>query len=164
MQGLWLQQTGNCGDNGCVMTIGPFWPLCPAHMLPSIWPNGAALSTHQASAWAVCWPKSEQKVSEQSHLQQVPVPLNTPHCKWSAKSRWRGESPFKHYHLVTTVDNCSNVHVFPGTAALFSQETAFSEGKRSFPTFIHRAAYIYKHLITTNVQFRKRGYEEKRMF
>lgn len=72
IQGVWLQVTANCSRSGCIMNAGSVWPLCPACVLSSLWPNGlSALSTHQALAQTVCSPKSEQEVSEQSCLQHV---------------------------------------------------------------------------------------------
>lgn len=55
------------GDSGCIMTFSSFWPPCPAYVLPSLWPNGAAARTHQALAWALYKPNFELEVSEQSY-------------------------------------------------------------------------------------------------
>lgn len=52
--------------NGSFMIFISSSPLSPEHLLLWLWPNGNAPSINQVLAWAVCWLKGEQDLSEQS--------------------------------------------------------------------------------------------------
>lgn len=55
------------GDRNYIIIFSPSWPLCPADVLLSLWPNGDAPSKPQALAKVACWPKPDQELLKQSH-------------------------------------------------------------------------------------------------
>lgn len=82
------------------------------------------------------------------YLQHCPVFVSFTIYPSHCSAKWWSQNSVQ-CHLVTTVGNCRNAHVLPGTA-LLSQEKTLSEGKCSFPSVINRAAKSCIHLHTFN--------------